>query len=202
MINSTISHFFNQNRFNWAYRYFEALKYTRFFQKMESFATLQWGLKIAHSVLALFQNTHIHGRHSLSFPIFFPHISHLQGSYSLVYLDWHSLLSSDWMKWDDWQLSRVQEQQAVAPPLGCARAWVCCEHLKIREKRGEGKEGGEKWGTETTELTWEGEKRFGIALKKKGGGKNGRKRGEKEVKEEEVSQRCERKDQLFIWNVS
>lgn len=78
--------------------FFKALKYTWFFQKMESFATLQWGLKIAHSVLALFQNTHIHGRHTLSLPHFFPQISHLQGSYLLVSFDWHRLLSSDWLR--------------------------------------------------------------------------------------------------------
>lgn len=164
MMNSTISHFFNQNRFNWAYRYIEALKCTRFFQKMESFATPQWGLKIAHSVLALFQNTHIHGRHTLSFPIFFPHISHLQGSYSLVYLVWHSLLSSDWMKWDDWQLSRVQEQQAVAPPLGCARARVCCEHLKIRERRGEERGKREERSGEQRRQNWLGKERKGLEL--------------------------------------
>lgn len=44
---------------------FEARKYTRFLHKPESCATLHRGLKIAHSVLALFQNTHIRRAHSL-----------------------------------------------------------------------------------------------------------------------------------------
>lgn len=103
-----------------------------------------------------YSNTHIHGSLTLTLSHFIWHVSRLHCSYSLVSFDWHKLLFSDWLRGVDWQSCRGQKQWGTAQPPGSARGWVCCEHLSIRERRGEGKEGGEKLGTEATGLIWEG----------------------------------------------
>lgn len=108
---------------------FEARKYTRFLHKPESCATLHRGLKIAHSVLALFQNTHIRRAHSL--PLHSTRVPPPGLTFARIFwLTQAALFPLAGVGW----LTGVRGAWAAARPPGSARGWVRCEHLSIRER--------------------------------------------------------------------